>query len=441
MRWDESLIDRARREAGAFPGQFWLLTLGMFVYLTGVESAYPFETLYLTGRLGVSMSAVGLILGLTVFAGLPFQIVGGALTDRLGRRPVLALGVAGSAALYLALGLVHDLTQLVAFIAWEAALGWPMFLTASNAMIADLTPFERRTEAFGITRVAVNAGMVVGPLLAGAVLVVDPTFRSSFLLGGTICCAFLVVIALGLKETRPVAVERRREPLGGYGVVLRDRRLLLFCLVALLPLYGFGQIWSIFPVALEKAQGTAPESWSRLLALYALSGTLLQYPVVRLVRRRDSMLLMACASLLIGVGLGGAVLVPFGWATRGLFVAVSLGVMLLHPHLDDGGVAARSGRPERSLHGRLDAGVARRLRAGTALRRHGDRHAGAEGSLRARRADGARRGGAVPASAGTAPPRRARGGDGRPAGGRSGGGGAAGALEPRDESGHAHRSR
>jgi len=331
VRQDGSLIDRARREAGVFPRQFWLLAGGVFVYLTGVEMAYPFVTLYLTGRLGVSTSTVGLILGLTVLAGLPFQIVGGALTDRLGRRPVIALGVAGSAALYLALGLVNDLTLLVAFIAWEAALGWPMFLTASNAMIADLTPFERRTEAFGITRVAVNGGMVVGPLLAGMVLVADPSFRSSFLLGGTICCAFLLIVALGLRETRPARGERRREPLGGYGVVLGDRRFLLFCLAALLPLYGFGQIWSIFPVALAQSQGIAPETWSRLLALYALSGTILQYPVIRLVRRRDAMLLMACASALIGVGLGGAVLVPFGWATRALFVAVALGVMLLIP--------------------------------------------------------------------------------------------------------------
>jgi MFS family permease len=68
-----------------------------------------------------------------------------------------------------------------------------------------------------------------------------------------------------------------------------------------------------------------------LLALYALTGTVLQYPVVRLVHRRDSMLLMACASVLIGVGLGGAVLVPFGWATRGLFMAVAVGVMLFIP--------------------------------------------------------------------------------------------------------------
>lgn len=328
------LIDATRREARAFPRQFWLLTLGIFVYVTGVDSAYPFETLYLNGELGVSMTAIGFILGLTIFAGLPFQIVGGALTDRLGRRSILAFGVAGSALLYAAFGLVHDLTQLVAFIAWEAAFGWPMFLTASNAMIADLTILERRTEAFGITRVAVNGGMVCGPLLSGAVLVVDPSFRSSFLLGAAICCVFLLLIVFGLKETKPRVTkrtERSRGGLGGYAAVLRDRRFALFCLVALLPLYAFGQIWSIFPVALQKAQGMPPESWSRLLALYALSGALLQYPIVRLVRHRDSMLLLACASALVGVGLGSAVFVPFGWATRGLLVGVSLGVMLLIP--------------------------------------------------------------------------------------------------------------
>lgn len=274
---------------------------------------------------------------------------------------------------------MHDLTQLVAFIAWEAAFGWPVFLTASNAMVADLTSLEQRTEAFGVTRVALNAGGVVGPLLSGFVLVLDPSFRSSFLLGATICCALLVFIVFALKETRPGRAQatpdesaRRRASLGGYGVVLRDRRFLLFGLVTPLPLYGFGQLWSIFPVALEKAQGTAPESWSRLLALYALSVTLLQYPIVRLVRRRDSILLMAAASTLVSVGLGAAVWLPFGWATRGLVLAISLGVTLLIPISQT--VVSRLAPTELRgpLHGGLDAGMDGWLRSRADLRRNGD---------------------------------------------------------------------
>ena len=36
----------------------------------------------------------------------------------------------------------------------------------------------------------------------------------------------------------------------GYGAVLRDRHMLAFCLIALLPLYAFGQIWATMPVML-----------------------------------------------------------------------------------------------------------------------------------------------------------------------------------------------
>jgi predicted MFS family arabinose efflux permease len=301
----------------------------MLVYLTGVEMAYPFTTLYLTGRLGVSMSTVGLILGLTVVAGLPFQVVGGALADRPRAPPHPRSGRGRQRALYLALGLVHDLTLLCRLHRLGSRAGWPMFLTASNATIADLTPIERRTEAFGITRVAVNGGMVVGS--PGRAPYSWPTPRSARRSCSAARSAAPSSSSSPWGSRRP---DRRPSRVGGSAWRLRlscsGTAGSLFCLVALLPLYGFGQIWSIFP-SRSRAQGAAPKSWSRLLALYALTGTVLQYPVVRLVHRRDAMLLMACASVLIGVGLGGAVLVPFGWAKRGLFMAVAVGVMLFIP--------------------------------------------------------------------------------------------------------------
>ena len=39
------------------PRQFWLLAAGTLVYLIGVEMSYPYETLYLNGSLGVSMTS------------------------------------------------------------------------------------------------------------------------------------------------------------------------------------------------------------------------------------------------------------------------------------------------------------------------------------------------------------------------------------------------
>jgi MFS family permease len=80
------------------PKQFWVLAGGVFLFLVGYELGYPFESVYLHNRLDISMSSVGLIVGLPVLAGLPAQIIAGAIADHCGRRGVLLLGICASAA-------------------------------------------------------------------------------------------------------------------------------------------------------------------------------------------------------------------------------------------------------------------------------------------------------------------------------------------------------
>src|SRR5664280_497996 len=81
---------RSRRDAvtAVFPHQFWLLVAGVFVLLSGIDMCFPFETTYLNGRLHVSMTVIGLVLGLPLFASMPLHMVGGALADRYGRKPI-----------------------------------------------------------------------------------------------------------------------------------------------------------------------------------------------------------------------------------------------------------------------------------------------------------------------------------------------------------------
>ena len=321
---------RAVRSLSEFPSQFWLLTAGIFVYVIGVDMCFPFETLFLHGRLHISMTVVGLLLGITGLAGLPFQLLGGAFADRFGRRGVLVLGVCGSAVLYVGLGLSHTLMLVIVVVSIEAACGWAMFLTGSNAMIADLTVEPRRAEAFGITRTAVNVSMIVGPFIALVFLGGGPGFRPLFVAGGVVCCGFLVIIFGGLRETKP-ATAARLPVAAGFGHILRDRRFLSFCAVALLPLYGFGQVVSTFPVALQQTLGITAGQWARLLLAYAIGLSVLQFPVIRLTRAWNPLLLCSVASALIGVGLGLAPLLPWGWLTVALILLVSLGVVLLIP--------------------------------------------------------------------------------------------------------------
>ena len=292
-----------------------------------------FEPLYLNGQLGVSMTTVGLILGLATLTGLPAQIAGGAAADRYGRLPVLVLAIIASIVLWEGLAFSQQLWQVVFVIFFEGAFGWAMFLIASNAMVADLVAPDRRAEGFGIIRVAMSAGMIVGPLVAGLLLRLDPTFGLQFVASGAACAIFLGMVLLFFKETRPARVtdtdERSRA--GGYRIVLRDRAFVLFCAVSLLPLYGYGQLWSTLPVMLHDTLSLSPRMWGFLLALNALTAAVLQYPALRRLRGVDSMLLMSLGSALMAVGLGGATLASTVWMSAVFMVVISLGAILVLP--------------------------------------------------------------------------------------------------------------
>jgi MFS family permease len=328
-----TVSSRLAKSLGEFPAQFWLLTGGTLIYVIGVDMCYPFETLYLNGSLHIPVSTIGLVIGLAGFAGLPFALLGGLFADRIGRRGLLMVGVCGSITLYVGLALAHGLLVVAIVFTVEAAFGWSMFITATNAMVADLTPVGRRAEAYGIGRLAVNGAMVVGPLIALLFLGPHSAFRPLFITAGGVCCIFLVITALRIKETKPAPARTPTASgyLTGYRQVLHDRRFLMFCSLMLLPLYGFGQIWSTFPVALHEAVGVTPSRWAKLLLVWALGASVLQYPVVRLLRSRDFFLLLAAGSALLGLGLGVTPLVPWGWATFALILVISLGAVLLMP--------------------------------------------------------------------------------------------------------------
>ncbi len=354
----QPLTRRLRR----FPRRFWLLVAGTLLYLLAISLAFPYTPILLERRLHISLGVVGLLMGGTALCGLPLQPLAGGLSDRYGRRAVM-LGCATCEAIaYAGLALAHGFWPLCLLVFIDRGLGWPLFLTASNAMTADLLRPRLRATGYSLMRLMIGAGYIVGPLLAALVLALGAPLASLFLIAGGGCLAYLGFVLFLLKETHPHpthalpagevsagpapfgvfslfsaparlrARARRRARAGsGWRRVLADRRFLAFCLVSLLPLFVFGQTYTTYPVLLTSYRHVPTATWGLLVSFSGLVIVVMQYPSVRVLRRLDPLYSVALGSLLFGLGIGLVAFVPLGWPLLVTVAAFSLAQAIYNP--------------------------------------------------------------------------------------------------------------
>ena len=375
----------------------------------------PYETIFVTERLGVSIALVGLVWTVSSFVGLPLQFVGGVVCDRVGRRPLMVVSGVTLVVFYLVMATAHSLWPVALVAVLESAIGWPLCLVACNAMIADLLPPGRRPVAYSVWRAAINVGMVVGPLVALALLAAGVDYRGLFVVASLGSALFVAAVVVAIPETKPAGAAAADGPettfRRGLRVVLGDRRFVLFSAAAFLPLLCYGQFLWIFPVYLTDTLGLPAGSWAALLALNALVVVLVGPLFVHLTRGSDALWLMALGAALIGLGLGLTAFVSNLAAIVPLMMLLALGEALFWPISSAAVSEMAPGGTARHLHGRLDAGRLGRTRHRAADRRpdHGAGRRARELRRRARREPG--RGGAVRGAGAaraprTAPPRR-----------------------------------
>ena len=142
---------------------------------------------------------IGVMTALYALMQFIFAPVLGSLSDRLGRRPVLLLSLAGAAVNYLFLAFAPSL--------WMLLLGRAIAgLTSANvsvatAYITDISPEETRARRFGLLNAMFGAGFIIGPVLGGALG--DYGLRLPFMAAAILNAGNLLLALLTLPESRP----------------------------------------------------------------------------------------------------------------------------------------------------------------------------------------------------------------------------------------------
>jgi len=165
------------------------------------EMIYPLIPTFLSVVLGASASAVGVVEGAAESTAALLKLASGWLSDRARRRkPLVLAGYAIAGVVRTLLAFAQNVGQVVAIRVTDR-VGKGIRTSPRDALIADSVDPAVRGRAFGFNRAADNAGAVIGPLIAFAVLHFEGIpLRRVFLLASIPALLALIVLVAGVRE-------------------------------------------------------------------------------------------------------------------------------------------------------------------------------------------------------------------------------------------------
>jgi len=316
-----------------YPKQFWVIVGSNFIDHVGGALIFPFFALYITMKFDVGMTEVGLLFALFSVTDMIGNMIGGALTDFLGRKTMIILGLIISAFTSLGMGLVN---QLEWFYVMGAVSG--LFATAAGpaheAMLIDILPEKKRSEGFGVMRVAMNLSVAIGPAIGG--FIASKSYLTLFIADTVTSLITALIVYLVVEESMPAEMESKvkkgfKETFIGYGDVLKDRKFMWFVVISTIATLVYSQMYSTLSVFLRDVHGVPESGYGWLMTLNAGMVVLFQFMITRKISKRPPMLILALGSLFYVIGFGMYGFVDVYLMFMLAMVIITIGEMVIIP--------------------------------------------------------------------------------------------------------------
>ena len=304
------MFERLKRLIKEYPNQFWLMAFGMLMSTVGTSMIWPFMTIYVTEKLNVGLAVVTSLITLNAVITLLFSFIAGPIADKIGRKWVMIISLAGNGALYILLSYANSL-PVFALLMGLRGVFQPLYQIGSDAMMADMILPQKRAEGYSILRMSNNLGVAIGPAIGGFVTSSSYTLAFFMAAGGLLTYSLLLI--LKAKETlkKDTTLANLNERFGGYDQVLRDKRFVSFNLVYAFCFITASMIWVLLAVYAKHNFGIPERIYGFIPTTNAIMVVAFQFLITRQTKKRNPLKVMAfgaifyaAASIIIGFGNG-----------------------------------------------------------------------------------------------------------------------------------------
>jgi MFS family permease len=307
------------------PRAFWFLVTAALIDRIG-GFAQVYLAIYLTTKVSVAMA--GVMVSLLSLGGLAGGPLGGALADRLGRKPVIMGGLLFTACSWLnvahADGLVFTGASLV-LAGFASSLARP----AMAAAIGDVVPESERRRAYGYHYWAINLGFAVAASVAGALSRVSWNLVFGLdALSSVVAAAFLW---FAMRHVKPKAAPATgTSALGWRDLVTGPFRDGVFMLLVLQGVMNSSMFMQLsVPLATEMKSHGLEALYGPITAINGILIVLLQPTVTQLASRARTSWVLGLGCFLVGLGFFLTAFCSAWWQFGGSIAVWTLGEILL----------------------------------------------------------------------------------------------------------------
>jgi DHA1 family tetracycline resistance protein-like MFS transporter len=301
----------------------FVLFLTVFIDMVGFGIIIPVLPLY-AERFHATPLAIGWLTGIYSGMQIIFTPLLGRLSDKFGRRPVLILSIAGTAAGFVLMGMANSLMLL--FVARIIAGITGGNISIPQAYIADVTTAETRSKSMGMIGAAFGLGFTFGPMIGG--LMSRISYGAPFFFAAALAVANVLLIYFLLPESLPDEHRARPHEEARITEVFRHGRGLMFATVVATYFFlvaGFSIMNTLFALYTEKRFGYDAHANGYLFGFVGIVTVIVQGGLIgRLVKAFGETALARLGMLFTAVSLA---LLPFtGSLTALLLVCAGLSV-------------------------------------------------------------------------------------------------------------------